>query len=107
MPRLGWFQRARAKPPATPRFWGRSRRIHCAQGNKHKPARTIDRHCLHASVRPLPGKESVKLANGFQRCVRKPSRLQPSSVKHSGVYTVTARCGGGNLGVLVHLHVTH
>ena len=28
------------------------------------------------------------------------------SMKHPGVYTVTARCGGGNLGVLVHLHVT-
>ena len=29
------------------------------------------------------------------------------SAKHAGVYSVTARCGGGNLGVLVHLHVTH
>jgi hypothetical protein len=24
-----------------------------------------------------------------------------------GSYTVTARCGGANLGVVVHLHVTH
>lgn len=29
------------------------------------------------------------------------------STKHAGVYGVTARCGGGNLGVLVQLHVTH
>ena len=29
------------------------------------------------------------------------------SGKRVGVYSVTARCGGGNLGVLVHLHVTH
>ena len=27
--------------------------------------------------------------------------------RRAGVYSVTARCGGGNLGVLVHLHVTH
>jgi hypothetical protein len=27
--------------------------------------------------------------------------------KAVGMYTVTARCGGGNLGVEVHLHVTH
>lgn len=27
------------------------------------------------------------------------------SGKRAGVYTVTGRCGGGNLGVLVHLHV--
>jgi Flp pilus assembly protein CpaB len=27
--------------------------------------------------------------------------------KRAGVYTVTARCGGGNLGVLVRLHVAH
>jgi hypothetical protein len=26
--------------------------------------------------------------------------------RRAGVYSVTARCGGGNLGVLVHLHVT-
>ena len=30
----------------------------------------------------------------------------PSS-KSAGMYTVTARCGGGNFGVEVHLHVTH
>ena len=29
------------------------------------------------------------------------------AAKRAGVYTVTARCGGGNLGVFVHLHVTH
>ena len=29
------------------------------------------------------------------------------SMKPAGVYASTARCGGGNLGVLVHLHVTH
>jgi hypothetical protein len=28
------------------------------------------------------------------------------ATRHAGVYTVTARCGGGNLGVLVHLRVT-
>jgi hypothetical protein len=27
--------------------------------------------------------------------------------RRAGVYSVTARCGGGNLGVLAHLHVTH
>jgi hypothetical protein len=27
--------------------------------------------------------------------------------KKAGMYTVTARCGGGNFGVEVHLHVTH
>ena len=30
----------------------------------------------------------------------------PSS-KTAGMYTVTARCGGGNFGVVVNLHVTH
>jgi hypothetical protein len=29
----------------------------------------------------------------------------PSS-KRAGVYAVTGRCGGGNFGVIVHLHVT-
>jgi hypothetical protein len=29
------------------------------------------------------------------------------SMKPASVYASTARCGGGNLGVLVHLHVTH
>jgi len=28
------------------------------------------------------------------------------ATKHHGTYTVTARCGGGNLGVLAHLTVT-
>jgi hypothetical protein len=27
--------------------------------------------------------------------------------KKAGMYTVTARCGGGNFGVVVNLHVTH
>ena len=29
------------------------------------------------------------------------------AARKAGTYTITARCGGGNLGVGVHLHVTH
>lgn len=29
------------------------------------------------------------------------------TTQHAGVYKITARCAGGNLGVLVHLRVTH
>jgi hypothetical protein len=43
----------------------------------------------------------VKLGGAF-----KTTTTIPSS-KTAGTYTVTARCGGGNLGVEVHLHVTH
>jgi hypothetical protein len=42
----------------------------------------------------------VRAGGAFHTSTTIPSK------KRAGTYTVTARCGGGNLGVLVHLHVT-
>ena len=43
----------------------------------------------------------VKAGGAFRASTRIPAG------KHAGVYGVTARCGGGNLGVLVRLRVRH